>query len=129
MNSTDSVQAAAAQAIAEANRALQQRKAPEREKYLLAEIMEAKLDEDGEQAVRTVLRMLSENHGCSTPWEEFVIGLLDSASRRALTPDEVSDRVDGFRDNFESGIRDAALVLRDYPAEMKAELAELLAAQ
>ena len=127
MKRADSVQTAT-EVIEEANRALQQRKAPERRKDLFAEIRAAELDEEGEEVLRTVLRLLSENHGCSTPWQEFFVGLLGFASRRALTPDEVSDRVDGFRDNFESGIRDAALVLRDYPAEMKKELAELIAA-
>ena len=119
----------AAEVVEEANRALREPEVPTHPKSLLDEIVDADLRDYQEQHLRTFLRLLSEDHGCSTPWQEFLVGLINLAAVRVLTPDEVANELDTFRDNWQTGIRDAALVLRDYPAEMKAELAELLAAQ
>src|ERR1039457_6822693 len=53
--------------------------------------------------------------GCNTPAEEFITGLVDQHYSDGLTPEDVSQDMEQFRENFDSMVRDAKRIVARYP--------------
>lgn len=61
------------------------------------------------------LKIMRQNHGCSTPVDEFICGLWRHAVY-AMTPENVQEDLDQCKENFESAIGEAKQLVRQYQA-------------
>ena len=67
------------------------------------------------QSVARYADIVDAETGCNTPAEEFITGLVDQHYSDGLTPEDVSQDMEQFRENFDSMVRDAKRIVARYP--------------
>ena len=73
------------------------------------------LDDNDVRLVRAALDSIERFHGCNTPAEEFVRDMLHDYSRGPLTPQDVEQSFEHFREDYNDMIADAKAFLAMHP--------------
>jgi len=61
------------------------------------------------------LKIIRQNHGCSTPVDAFIVSLHYHATR-AMTPKEIREDLDKLEEDFEEALSEAKQLHRQYPS-------------
>lgn len=83
--------------------------------FHLAERLTDELDSNRIETLETMKLIIDRDKGCSTPVEAFITSLIMMYAHydddgQGLTPKDIEIRIKEFRDDYETGVRDAHFI-------------------